>query len=235
MQRHEAEGRPGPRNAAGPGPGRVRRDLRARAVLGRRLSPMPSRTLVESEQIRILDLVGVVTGLRTGGATAIEAGADLRPGAAGRRRGRGRRPAERGRRRARVQRARARQVGADRGRRGSVGPAAGGRGTAQRRAHRRRASGSRDTGSSSPDAPAPPRPEGEERTMRRVASSRRGHVDLLRRRPVLGPGPRSPPGTRRRTAGRPARALIRLVERGVLSAEELERHEERVFRRSPRT
>jgi hypothetical protein len=31
------------------------------------------------------------------------------------------------------------------------------------------------------------------------------------------------------------RALMRLVERGVLSAEEFERQEERIYRRSPRT
>ena len=71
--------------------------------------------------------------------------------------------------------------------------------------------------------------------MRRVASSRRGHVDLLRRRPALGPmaTPAAAPEALRRVDQ--LRALMRLVERGVLSAEEFERQEERVFRRSPRT
>ena len=43
-------------------------------------------------------------------------------------------------------------------------------------------------------------------------------------------------GTRGRDAGSTScGALLRLVERGVLSAEEFERQQEKVFRRPPRT
>lgn len=69
--------------------------------------------------------------------------------------------------------------------------------------------------------------------MRRVASSRRGHVDLLRRRPVLEPMLLDAPGPDAVRRVDQLRALLRLVERGVLSAEELERHEESAFRWSP--
>ena len=71
--------------------------------------------------------------------------------------------------------------------------------------------------------------------MKRVASSRSCLVDLLRRRPALEPETLSaaaPEAVRRVDQ---LRALLRLVERGVLSADEFERHEANVFRRSPRT
>ncbi|HEU5036444.1 MAG TPA: hypothetical protein VFT70_05530 [Nocardioides sp.] len=63
--------------------------------------------------------------------------------------------------------------------------------------------------------------------MRRVAASRRTHLDLLRRRPTLDPVPVAQPGQRLDQL----RALLRLVDRGVLSAEEFERQEEKVYRR----
>ena len=68
--------------------------------------------------------------------------------------------------------------------------------------------------------------------MRPVAGSRRGHVDLLRTRPDCGSGDLSsiaPDAVRRVDQ---VRALVRLVERGVLSAEEFERQEEKVYRGS---
>ena len=67
--------------------------------------------------------------------------------------------------------------------------------------------------------------------MRRVASSRRGNVDLLRRRPVLETAGLDPPAPDAERRVDQLRALMRLVERGVLSAEEFERQEERVLRR----
>jgi hypothetical protein len=64
--------------------------------------------------------------------------------------------------------------------------------------------------------------------VRRVATSRRQHLDLLRRRPALDPVPAvQQPGQRLAQL----RALLHLVERGVLSAEEFERQEEKVYRR----
>jgi hypothetical protein len=66
--------------------------------------------------------------------------------------------------------------------------------------------------------------------VKRVASSRGAHVDLLRRRPVLDPVEVD------RTASEAARrcdelqALLRLVEVGLLSAEELELRQERFTR-----
>lgn len=68
--------------------------------------------------------------------------------------------------------------------------------------------------------------------MKCVATSRRCHVDLLQRRPVLDADvdPLVPGAIRRVDQ---VRALLRLVERGVLSAEEFQREEEKVFRRSP--
>lgn len=71
--------------------------------------------------------------------------------------------------------------------------------------------------------------------MRRVATSRRRHVDLLRRRPVLDAVTvdlRAPRAVRRVDQ---LSALLRLVERGVLSAEEFERQVEKVFRPWSRT
>ncbi len=63
--------------------------------------------------------------------------------------------------------------------------------------------------------------------MRRVTRSRRGQVDLLRRRPEGGswttPSPDADAVRRVDQLG----ALVRLVERGVLSAEEFVRHEEK--------
>ncbi len=71
--------------------------------------------------------------------------------------------------------------------------------------------------------------------MKRVASSRRRHVDLLRRRPVLDAVAVDPPASRAVRRVDQLRALLRLVERGVLSAEEFERQEEKVFRPGPHT
>ena len=68
--------------------------------------------------------------------------------------------------------------------------------------------------------------------MRRVTRSRRGHVDLLRRRPEGGAWAPSSPGSDAVRRVDQLGVLVRLVERGVLSAEELERHEERVRARS---
>ncbi len=65
--------------------------------------------------------------------------------------------------------------------------------------------------------------------MRRVATSRRQHVGLLRRRPTLDPLMVEQPAAVRRI--HQLRALLRLVERGVLSAEEFELQEEKVYRR----
>lgn len=65
--------------------------------------------------------------------------------------------------------------------------------------------------------------------MKRVAGSRRRHVGVLRRRPRLDPGaPEAPGGAVRRLAE--VRALLRLVERGLLSAEEFEREQAKVYR-----
>ena len=67
--------------------------------------------------------------------------------------------------------------------------------------------------------------------MRRVAVSRRQHVDLLRRRPTLDPvavEATAPAAVRRLDQ---LRALLRLVERGMLSAEEFERQQAKVYPR----
>ena len=64
--------------------------------------------------------------------------------------------------------------------------------------------------------------------MKRVATSRRRHLDLLRRRPVLDPVPVEQQPTQRLEQ---LRALLELVDRGVLSAEEFERQERKVYRR----
>ena len=70
--------------------------------------------------------------------------------------------------------------------------------------------------------------------MKRVAVSRCSHVDLLRRRPVLDAldaGPVDPPAQRAVRRVDQLRALLHLVERGVLSPSEFERQEEKVFPR----
>jgi hypothetical protein len=64
--------------------------------------------------------------------------------------------------------------------------------------------------------------------VRRVAASRRQHLDLLRRRPTLDPVRVERPGAVRRVDQ--LRALLQLVDRGVLSAEEFERQERKVYR-----
>ena len=63
--------------------------------------------------------------------------------------------------------------------------------------------------------------------MRRVAASRRQHLDLLRRRPTLDPVTVEQPVRRVDQL----RALLRLVDRGVLSPEEFDRQQEKVYRR----
>ena len=70
--------------------------------------------------------------------------------------------------------------------------------------------------------------------MRRVALSRRQHVDLLRRRPTLDPAPVERPAVGAVRRVDQLRALLGLVDRGVLSAEEFERQEAKVFRPDPR-
>jgi len=66
--------------------------------------------------------------------------------------------------------------------------------------------------------------------VRRVASSRRSHVDLLRRRPVLDAVALEPPASGAVRRVDQIRLLVGLVERGVLSAEEFEHQEEKNFR-----
>jgi hypothetical protein len=70
--------------------------------------------------------------------------------------------------------------------------------------------------------------------MRRVAVSRRQHVDLLRRRPTLDPVVAEQAATSAVRRLDQLRELLRLVERGVLSAEEFERQEQKVFGRATR-
>lgn len=66
--------------------------------------------------------------------------------------------------------------------------------------------------------------------MNRVASSRRHLVGVLRRRPRLGPVAfEAPSGAAVRRLAE-VRVLLRLVERGLLSAEEFEREQEKVYR-----
>jgi hypothetical protein len=67
--------------------------------------------------------------------------------------------------------------------------------------------------------------------VRRVAASRRQHLDLLRRRPRLDPGAVEPAANGAVRRLDQLRELLRLVERGVLSAEEFELQEEKVFGR----
>jgi hypothetical protein len=76
------------------------------------------------------------------------------------------------------------------------------------------------------------RAEGRAGLVRPATGSRRGRVDLLRTRPDCGPGdlPAISSDAVRRVDQ--VRALVLLVERGVLSAEEFERQEEKVYRGS---
>jgi len=67
--------------------------------------------------------------------------------------------------------------------------------------------------------------------VKRVASDRRRHVDLLRRRPVLDAVPVDPTASGAVRRVDQLRALLHLVDRGVLSADEFERQQEKVFRR----
>jgi hypothetical protein len=67
--------------------------------------------------------------------------------------------------------------------------------------------------------------------VKRVASSRRRHLDVLRRRPVLYAVPVDPPASRALHRVDQLRALLHLVDRGVLSPDEFERQQEKVYRR----
>jgi hypothetical protein len=67
--------------------------------------------------------------------------------------------------------------------------------------------------------------------MKRVASSRRSHVDLLRSRPLLDPVEVTSPGSAAVRHIEQLRVLLHLVERDVLSAEEFERQQETFSRR----
>jgi len=71
--------------------------------------------------------------------------------------------------------------------------------------------------------------------VRRVATSRRSHVDLLRRRPLLDPVMGVSPGSTAVSRVVQLRVLLHLVERGVLSAEELELQQDSLSRRPPAT
>ena len=71
--------------------------------------------------------------------------------------------------------------------------------------------------------------------MGHVTPSRRGRVDLLRRRPEWGHGPVPSPGSDAVRRVDQLRALVRLVERGVLSVEEFERQQEKVYPRGSGT
>jgi hypothetical protein len=66
--------------------------------------------------------------------------------------------------------------------------------------------------------------------MKRVASSRRSHVDLLRRRPLLDPVEETSPASAAANRVDQLRVLLHLVDRGLLSAEELERQQESILR-----
>ena len=67
--------------------------------------------------------------------------------------------------------------------------------------------------------------------MRRVAFSRERHVDLLRGPPVLNAAPADPTAHRAVHRLDQVRALLHLVDRGVLSPGEFETQESKVFRR----
>jgi hypothetical protein len=71
--------------------------------------------------------------------------------------------------------------------------------------------------------------------VKRVASSRRNHVDLLRRRPLLDPVVGISPTSAAMNRVVHLRVLLHLVERGVLSAEELELQQDSLSRRPPYT
>ena len=71
--------------------------------------------------------------------------------------------------------------------------------------------------------------------MKRVASSRRSHVDLLRRRPLLDPVVGTSPASAAVSRVARLQVLLHLVERGVLSAEELELQQDSLSRLPPAT
>ncbi len=71
--------------------------------------------------------------------------------------------------------------------------------------------------------------------MKRVATSRRSHVDLLRRRPLLDPVVGVSPASAAVSRVVQLRVLLHLVERGVLSPEELELQQDSLSRRPPAT
>ena len=64
-----------------------------------------------------------------------------------------------------------------------------------------------------------------------MTGSRRGPVDLLRRRPEWGQDQVPSSGFDAVRRVDQLRALVRLVERGLLSAEEFERQQEKVYPR----
>jgi hypothetical protein len=66
--------------------------------------------------------------------------------------------------------------------------------------------------------------------LKRVAPSRGHLVDLLRRRPVLDPVDVDGTGWEAARRVDQVRALLRLVERGLLSAEEFEVREQQALR-----
>ena len=78
-------------------------------------------------------------------------------------------------------------------------------------------------------------PERRRPVVKRVASSRRSHVDLLRRRPLLDPVVGVSPASAAVSRVVQLRVLLHLVERGVLSAEELELQQDTLSRRPPPT
>jgi hypothetical protein len=69
--------------------------------------------------------------------------------------------------------------------------------------------------------------------VKRVATSRRSHVDLLRRRPLLDPVVEVSPASTAVSRVVQLRVLLHLVERGVLSAEELELQQDSLWRLPP--
>ena len=69
--------------------------------------------------------------------------------------------------------------------------------------------------------------------MKRVEPSRRRHVDLLRRRPPPDTASVDSPATRAVRRVDQLRAMLRLVEREVISAAEFERQEDKAFRGPP--
>jgi hypothetical protein len=69
--------------------------------------------------------------------------------------------------------------------------------------------------------------------VKRVASSRLRHADLLRRRPRLDAVSVDPREVQAVYRVDQLRALLDLVERGLLSPDEFERQEDKVFRHPP--